>query len=201
MKFFEGIRPSMYFQGARLKQDKKTSVRYWMLTMAITMKSSEVYQCEETIVSNYEQISCEENCCEELSIAHVSTGFSIEFFELADSLDAALCLGGCEISNLRLTRVDGLVELWINIEHENNDSLHKFVKDYAFTRVWARFAPRQGKLAVAGPPDALASAIDEMAAPVREGRMESISITAGGKTVKIDKAAAENIHRNATKGK
>ena len=149
MKFFEGARPGMYFQGGRLKQDKKTLVRYWVLTFAITLKSALVHRCEEAIVSNFAQISTAENSCVDLGMNQNIDAASIEFFELEEGGASLITLGECAIENLRMTRVEGLVELWITVEHNNTDKLHAFVKDYAFTRVWAEFRPRQLTLGVA----------------------------------------------------
>jgi hypothetical protein len=148
MKFFEGVRPSAYFQGGRLKKDAKSGVRFWSLSFAITMESAHVYRCEEVITSNYEQISAAENRCDELSIGISISGHEIEFYELVESEEPVLRLRESLISNLRMTQNDGLVELWINVEHSNGDALHAFVKDYAFTRLWLSFVPRQGKLQV-----------------------------------------------------
>lgn len=195
MKLFEGVRVSAYFQGGRLKQDKKTCVRYWSMTFALTMRAADVHKCAELIVSNYQQISADENCCDELSIAHPAVAYSISFLDLEDSTKPSLSLAKCDVSGLRLTRSDGLVELWMTVEHDNGDALHRFVKDYAFTRVWMEFLPRQASLSVGDAPvsAALANAIDRLAQPVRDGSITSLTIEGAGQIVTIDKAAAERI--------
>jgi len=43
-----------------------------------------------------------------------------------------------------------VVEFWFQGEKENSAGLHSFVKEYAFTRCWARFKPSQGDLPMKG---------------------------------------------------
>src|SRR6185312_965880 len=67
----------------------------------------------------------------------------VEFFSLKDHNAPILRLGKCTLADLKMTRIEGCSELWIKVEHENTDALHAFVKDYAFQRFWAEFAPVQ----------------------------------------------------------
>jgi hypothetical protein len=148
MKFFEGKRGSAYLQAARLKCDRKTGIRSWQLTLAITMSSALAHVCAEAIVSNYAQISTEENRCSALDIAEEPPLQRLEFFDLEGgeaqvSQAARLSLSHWSISGLRMTKVEGLVELWALCEHVNTDQLHRFVKDYAFTRMSVGFVPNQ----------------------------------------------------------
>jgi hypothetical protein len=48
------------------------------------------------------------------------------------------------------TRDGQVVEFWFQGEKENSAGLHSFVKEYAFTRCWARFKPSQGDLPMKG---------------------------------------------------
>lgn len=141
MKFFEGVRPSVYVQAARLRLDKKTSVRYWNLTLAITMSSKLAHACAEMIVSNYAQIATEENKCGGLDIEQDPPMQRVSIFALEEATDPALSLGNWEVTGLRLAKTEGLVELWATIEHVVTDSLHEFIKRFAFTRVWMEFVP------------------------------------------------------------
>jgi hypothetical protein len=43
-------------------------------------------------------------------------------------------------------------------------------------------------------------AMDRLASPIRDGSVKSMTISGGGETVHIDKAAAERIHKRAKKG-
>ena len=141
MRFFEGTRPSVYIQAARLRQDKKTSVLHWHLTLAITMTSALAHSCEEMIVSNYAQIATAENKCGGLDISEDPPLQRISVFDLVNQAEPELALGHWTVSGLRMAKVDGLIELWASAEHICTDTLHAFVKRYAFKRAWLEFMP------------------------------------------------------------
>jgi hypothetical protein len=143
MKFFEGVRPSVYLQSARLRLEKKTSFRMWTLTLAITMNSKLAHACEESIVSNFAQIATEENRCSGIDIGEDPDVQRVSVFALEDDKQPVFTLSHWTVSGLRLVKTEGLVELWATIEHLNTDALHAFVKDYAFKRVWLEFVPNQ----------------------------------------------------------
>lgn len=148
MRFFEKRRVSLYFHGGKLFLEKKTEARCWRLNLVITLKAADVLECEEVIARNYEALETRENEIEEIKIATEIEDQNIQFFCLSESDDSILALGRCRLTGLKMTREDGLSELWVSIEHKNTDKLHTFVKDYAFTRVWAEFEPVQQVLAV-----------------------------------------------------
>ena len=146
MKFFEKSRVEFCFNGGKLCCNGKTGVRSWRMNLVITLKAAEVISCDEMIMRNYEALETRENCIEEIKIAKEVPDHVIKFFALGDHKAPVLTLGRCTMTELKMTRVDGCSELWVKVEHENTEKLHAFVKDYAFTRLWAEFAPVQPSL-------------------------------------------------------
>ena len=197
MKFFEGVRPSVYLQAARLRQDKKTSVLHWNLTLAITMNSALAHACAEMIVSNFAQIATAENKCGGLDISEDPPLQRIRVFKLVGDKEPVLSLGHWGVSGLRMVKVDGLIELWASIEHVCADTLHGFVKGYAFKRVWLEFQPNAeapdpspseptsdapvesvaslaGRIEAAGLTEAVVAVLDENAGPATRAAKAAI---------------------------
>lgn len=148
MKFFEKRRVSTYIHGGKFRNDAKSGMRYWVLNLVITLTPADVQACGDAIVSNYQQIECVENRVEEIKINVLMDEHVIEFFGLSDHKAPMLVLGRCALSELKMTKADGLCELWVKAEHECTDALHGFVREYAFQRLWCEFAPRQTALPV-----------------------------------------------------
>jgi hypothetical protein len=146
MKFFEGCRPQFYFHGGRLVKDGKTGRQLWRLNLVITLMPEEVLCCDDVLRNNYEAIETRDNQVEELKISGEIRGQCVTFFSLAEHTEPALRIPRCDLTELRMTRVDELSELWVKVEIENSDMLHQFVKDFAFQRLWAEFAPAQMEL-------------------------------------------------------
>lgn len=141
--FFRGRRCSVYCKGGRLTKNKKTDVRYWRLKLAITVEPGDAHACGGAILSNYEQIQARENAVGKIEIDGTVGGHVATFF--ADEIESRpiLRLDNGFIEKLAMTYADGLTELWFVLEHENTDKLHRFVKDYAFTRFFVEFVPAQ----------------------------------------------------------
>jgi hypothetical protein len=146
MKFFEECRPEFYMHGGRLIKEKKTGRKYWRLRLVITCKGNEIVKCDDVISNCYLAIETRENRIDELVIAALIHSQSIDFFPLSDSKAPAFRVANCDLTDLRMTRVDDMTELWVNVEIENSDRLHVFVRDYMFSRLWAEFASAQMKL-------------------------------------------------------
>lgn len=121
MKFFDGIRPQIYIYGAKLKRDKKTGKRLWALTLIVTLKPE--------------------------LLGAIATWMSIDFYALAEDRKPALRVQGVDLEGLRLTRDAETVELWFQFEVENSATVHPFMKEYAFTRLWADFKQRKEEIA------------------------------------------------------
>jgi len=151
MKFFKGMRVELFFKGGKLFCDGKTGQRRWRMDLIITLKAAEVCFCDETITSNYLALETRENWIEEIKIAKDIPAHDVEFFSLVDHKAPMLHLGKCELTKLKMTRVEGCSELWVKVEHECTDKLHAFVKDFAFQRFWAEFVPIQASLLDAVP--------------------------------------------------
>ena len=148
MRFFEGCTPEVYIHGAKLRRDKKTGKRLWGLTLIITLDVQDVIKCAPVIEREYEYLLTLENCGVEVLLDAAVMGCIVDFFAAVVDKKPALQLEGLDLAGLRLTRADKTVELWFQFEDEINAGLHAFVKEYAFTRVWARFTPLQGSLAM-----------------------------------------------------
>jgi hypothetical protein len=225
VKFFQGCRPQVYFHGAKLRRDKKTGRRLWGLTMIVTLNPELVLKCDEVIEQAYVYILTLDNQADEVVLGAIAQWISIDFFGLADDLKAGLHVAGVDLGGQRMTRDGQVVEFWFQFEIENNPKLHAFVKEYAFTRLWAEFKPRAEEIEAAqasakdngpvyagtdpaeaaeflsGDPGFLKAA-DQFTSCVRTGGIDSVTISSPGmEPVVIDKAAAENIHRRATKKK
>jgi hypothetical protein len=143
MRFFEKCRPQFYFHGGRLVKDGKTGKQHWRFDMVITLKPEKVLSCDDVLRNNYESINVYDNSIEELKIGAIVAGQILEFFALEDHTAPVIRLGACDLTDLKMTRVDDLTELWIRMEVENTDALHKFVRDYVFQRLWVEFSPAQ----------------------------------------------------------
>lgn len=141
MRFFEKCRPQFYFHGGKLVKDGKTGKQFWKFNLVLTLKPEEVLCCDDVLRNNYESINIYDDAIEELKIAAIVPGQVIEFFALEDHKAPIIRLGACDLTDLKMTRVDDLSELWVRMEVENTDALHKFVRDYVFQRLWAEFSP------------------------------------------------------------
>ncbi|MGC1781240.1 MAG: hypothetical protein WA708_01840 [Acidobacteriaceae bacterium] len=194
MKFFEGCRPEFYFHGGKLTKDAKSGKQFWKLNLVLTLRAEQVLCCDDVIKANYVAIETRENRVEEIKLADMVPDQVLEFFSLADHKAAVLRCGPCDLTELRLTREDDLTELWVKAEIENSDEVHTFVRQYVFQRLWVEFAPRQMRIG-----EGVLGAMDKLTSSLRSGDVTSMSISSGGKTVTLDKEAAENIHKRAKK--
>lgn len=141
MRLFQGLRPEIYIHGAKLRRDKKTGKRLWSLTLINTLLPEQVGKCEATIEAAYIYLLTLEHAAVEILLNTMIADCAIEFFAKDDERKPVLRLDGVDLDAFRLTRDKQIVELWFAFEVENGASLHAFVKEYAFTRVWAKFAP------------------------------------------------------------
>jgi hypothetical protein len=146
MRFFEGLRPEIYIHGAKLKRDKKSGKRLWGLTLINTLLPEQVVKCDSTIEAAYIYLLTMENCAAEVLLGTLVESGTIDFFAKFEDKKPVLHLEGADLAFFRLTREGNVAELWFQFEVENNAGLHAFVKEYAFTRVWAEFTPGQGEL-------------------------------------------------------
>ncbi len=142
MRFFEDCRAEIYWHGAKLRRDKKTGRRLWGLTLIITLTPELVLKCDEVIEQAYAYMLTLNNQADEVLLGAIAQWMSIDFFGVADDAKAGLHLAGVDLGGLRMTRDGQTVEFWFQLEVENNPKLHAFVKEYAFTRLWAEFKPR-----------------------------------------------------------
>ena len=139
MGLFEGLRPEIYFHGAKLRRDKKTGKRLWGLTLINTVQPEQVVKCDATIEAAYIYLLTLNNCAEEVTLSTKITDCVIDFFGKDDDKKTTLHLEGLDLGGFRLTRKEKVAELWFQFELENTASLHAFVKEYAYTRLWAEF--------------------------------------------------------------
>lgn len=146
MRFFEGIRPEVYIHGVKLRRDKKTGKRLWALTCIVTLTPELVLTCDETVNAAYIYLLTLDNLAAEVLLDSQSMGAIVDFFAKLEDKKPAVHLEGFDIGGLRLTRSAEVAELWFQFEIENNAGLHAFIKEYAYTRVYAKFAANQGEL-------------------------------------------------------
>ena len=147
MKFFEEDRPQVYIHGVKLRRDKKTGKRMWGLVLIVTLTPELARSCAAEIVKAWEYVGTADNAACEMLLTPVFEGATIDFFAAIDDAAPVLHLEGIDLGGFRLTRGEGgVIELWFGGEHENSAGLHAFVKEYAYTRCWAAFSPRQGEL-------------------------------------------------------
>lgn len=148
MKFFDGLRPEVYVHGAKLRRDKKTGKRLWRLICIVTLDPNLPLACDETVIAGCIYLLNLENCACEVLLDAEARGAIADFYAKVDDKKPALHLEGLDIGGLRMTREAQTAEFWFQFEAENNAGLHSFVKEYAFTRVFAKFAIGQGQLAL-----------------------------------------------------
>lgn len=202
MRFFEKSRPQVYLHGAKLRRDKKTGKRLWGLTLIVTMDADLVLACDSVIVSAFEYLLTLDHSAVEVNLDMVVFDTMVDCFALADDKVPNLHLAGVDLDQFRLTRDSETVEMWFHFEIENNAGLHAFVKEYAFSRFWMQFTPHQceldldsGKVEKLANDPAFLGACDRFTQSVRNGEVESITLsTAGMDPVVIDQAAAKRIH-------
>ena len=128
IQFFEGVRPQFYFHGARIRKDKKTGRRIWRIDMVITLDAAEVLKCDDLVARNYEHILTLDNCNNELGIEAMIPEQTLDFFALKESPKALLHLTRCDLAGLRMTRVEEIAELWVQLETDSTDAVCDFVK-------------------------------------------------------------------------
>jgi hypothetical protein len=141
MRFFEDMRPEIYIHGAKLRRDKKTGKRLWGLTLINTLLPEQVIKCDGTVEAAFIYLLTLENCAAEVMLGTIVESCVIEFFAKVEDKKSTLRLEGVDMGGFRLTRDGKIAELWFQFELENNASLHAFVKEYAYTRLWAEFKP------------------------------------------------------------
>jgi hypothetical protein len=129
-----------------LRRDKKTGKRLWGLTCIVTLDPKLVLSCDETVNAAFVYLLTLENCAAEVVLNSAAERAIADWFAKDDDKKPCLHLEGLDIAAMRLTRDGQIVELWFQFEAENSAGLHSFVKEYAFTRVWAKFAAGQGEL-------------------------------------------------------
>jgi hypothetical protein len=141
MRFFEDMRPEIYIHGAKLRRDKKTGKRLWGLTLINTLLPEQVIKCDGTIEAAYIYMLTLENCAVEVMLGTIVESCVIEFFAKVEDKKSTLRLEGVDLGGFRLTRDGKVAERWFQFELENSASLHAFIKEYAYTRLWAEFKP------------------------------------------------------------
>jgi hypothetical protein len=147
MKFFEQIRPNVFFRGGKLKQVAKTGKKFWTLKLVVTLDDALINQCDQMLISNYQQICAYENAIEEITLTSEIEDQSVQFFATHDMKAPQLMyLTGCRIFGLVMRREEDVCELEFECEHPLTDQLHAFVKDYAFSTFSAAFTPMQATL-------------------------------------------------------
>lgn len=146
MAFFRGLRPEVYFHYVKLRRDKKTGKRLWAVTLITTLGIDQALGCGDQIESAYAYILKLENGAVDLTLNLLIDGCTVDFFSLIDDAKPVLHLERVDLAGFRVTRVKETAELWFAFELENTDALHAFMKNFAFTRVYAQFKPDQGLL-------------------------------------------------------
>jgi hypothetical protein len=197
MRFFEGVRPTVFFNGGKLAKDAKTGVQYWKLKMVIPLIPEEISYCDDLIVNNYAVIETRDNRIEEMTIAASIPSQSIEFFHLSDHKAPVLPIVSATLTDLKMMHSGGRTQLQFEVTLENTDRLHRFVREYAFTQLWAEFRQEQMELS-----PGLMKAADGFLSPLRSGQVEDISISVSGKEpITFTKEDAERVHAKASKKK
>ncbi len=110
-------------------------------------------KCGEAIVNNYLAIETRDNLVEQIGIAATVDSTSMRFYDACGAETPIFVSRHADLTALRLTRVESLAELWFNVELEQGDALHRFVKDHVFRRRWVEFEPRQAALPAAVTPE------------------------------------------------
>ena len=141
MGLFEGLRPEIYIHRAKLRRDKKTGKRLWGLTLINTLLPEQVVKCDGTIEAAYIYLLTLDNSAEDVLLGTVLQSCTIDFFGKFEDKKATLHLEGVDLAGFRLTRKENVAELWFEFDLENNAGLHAFVKEFAYTRLWAQFKP------------------------------------------------------------
>jgi hypothetical protein len=111
------------------------------LTLINTLLPEQVGQCDGTIEAAYIYLLTLDNWADEVLLGTVLQSCAIDFFGKFEDEKVVLHLDGVDLADFRLTREGKVAELWFQFELENNASLHAFVKEYAYTRLWAQFKP------------------------------------------------------------
>lgn len=147
MRFYKGVRPSMFFQGGRPKMDKANK-RCWRVNLAISVKAAEILTCGEQIQKAYEAVDTRDNKCTRYEISAGVPDMIVRFYPLDTSSSPNLILRGVKLENLAMTRdpLSGSMDLWVSFEHEMTDALHKWVRDYFGSRFFAEFEGAQLEL-------------------------------------------------------
>jgi hypothetical protein len=148
MRFFEKQRPELYIHAVKLRRDKKTSRRLWGFTLIVTFSVDLSESCDVSIAKAWQYITERDSAAVDVLLASETEGTMIDFFAQIDDATPVLHLEGVDLMGLRLTREKNVVEFRFTGEHENSAGLHAFMKEYAFTRLWAQFKPSQGDLAM-----------------------------------------------------
>ena len=115
----------------------------WGLVLIVTLTKDLVQKCDPIIGQSFDFISDLENGVADMMLVSIAEGCTIDFFAAVDDASPVLHLEGVDLGGFRLTRQGKVVEFWFQGEHENSAGLHFFMKEYAFTRCWAAFQPRQ----------------------------------------------------------
>lgn len=152
MELFDKERVKVHINGGKLRLDQKTDARRWQLNLQIALEPGEVHKCHDAIVSNYQQIEARENGVDKIELGLTLSDQLIDFYGLQDHKAPMLRVGKSLVSDIRMTHAAGLTQLEFKAESECSHALHDFVRDYAFTTVWAEFQPVQRELPL--PPQA-----------------------------------------------
>jgi hypothetical protein len=147
MRFFEDVRPTVFFEGGKLKQVAKTGKKFWTLKLSVKLDDALINRCDQMLISNYQQICAFENSIEEITLTREIEDQSVQFFATPDMKAPQLMyLTGCRIFGLTMRREEDVCELVFECEHPLTDALHAFVKDYAFSGFAVAFTPMQATL-------------------------------------------------------
>lgn len=125
MKFFEGCKPQVYFDGGKLFLEKKTNRKMWRLDLVFLLDAQEVIKCDDVILANYAAIETIDNRMEEIVLTHEIASQAIEFFGLRDHT-APLLYVKSELTDLVMTRKEGRTELHAKIELASEGKVDHF---------------------------------------------------------------------------
>lgn len=162
-------------------KDKKTPLRFWRLTFAMTLVAEDAYACGGAIQSDYETIQARENVIEKIELGGDLTHIVTFYDDKTAKAPLVLRLDKCLLSNFSMTYDEGMTEFWLQLEHANTDALHQFVKDYAFTRFFVEFIAVQRTIA-----EAIAESAADPNSPFQKLADQdgvSMSISIGDKTI------------------
>ena len=192
-KFFDGERPAVHMGVPRLKVQK--GVKMITLSFSVEMKPAYVKACDPKIVRAFDDCADLSREIDQVILRVRVPNTDIEFFDVLDNADNFYQLSSVELDSFVMQRAghDIYMSFQAKLQLLRHENLGRFALErYAHT-LWAEFKPSQFALN-----DGFAQAAANLAAPVANGSIESLTISMkGGPSVTIDKAAAQQIQKNA----